>query len=338
MSTRVLIVDDSALARNALKRLLSTEPDMQVVGAAADPFAARDMMLRHSPDVVTLDLELPRMDGLSFLRRIMRYMPTPTVIISSLTGRGSDRALDCLEAGAVAVLDKSSALGPSGDLARVIRGAAKARLRPRVTRRRSKAPASIPDMPGRLLAIGASTGGTEAVSTLLSAMPAGGPGIVITQHMPPGFTGRFAERMNRLLPHTVREAQSGDLVLPRQILLAPGDRHMLVVRRGTHLAVELSDAPPVCYHRPSVDVLFKTVARSAGRSAVGVILTGMGRDGARGLLAMRRAGARTLGQDAESCMVYGMPGAAMAAGAVEAERPLKDLPAAILAALNDQRV
>ncbi|ACL65917.1 response regulator receiver modulated CheB methylesterase [Anaeromyxobacter dehalogenans 2CP-1] len=326
---RVLVVDDSAVVRNVFQQELSADPEIEVVGTAPDPFAARDLILERSPDVITLDVEMPRMDGLTFLHKIMRYRPTPVIVVSSLTPAGGALALEALAAGACDVMCKPGAAYSVGemtaDLVEKVKEAAAAGVR---------APAPLPPPPRaatscalsrtthQVVAIGASTGGTVAIERILVALPPSAPGIVITQHMPELFTRFFAKRLRDQSGLDAREAQGGESVVPGTVLVAPGNRHMLLRRSGARYVVEVKDGPRVNRHRPSVDVMFRSVARTAGSNAVGVILTGMGGDGAQGLLAMREAGARTVAQDEGSCVVYGMPKVAVEAGAVERTLPL----------------
>ena len=304
-----------------------------MVGTAADPFIARDKILALHPDVVTLDLEMPRMDGLTFLAKLMKFHPLPVIVVSSLTPRGSDTALRALELGAVDVVGKPGSSYSVGDisaeLVEKIRAASTARFRAGpVQSSQPAAPASVApllDMTQKVLAIGASTGGTEAIRVVLMGLPVTAPGTVIVQHMPEHFTASFAARLNELCQMEVREAKTGDLVIPGLALLAPGNHHMVLRRSGARFLVEVKDGPPVHYQRPSVDVLFHSVARQAGPNALGAILTGMGTDGASGLLAMRQAGARTLAQDEASCVVFGMPREAIRLGAAEQIVPLQDV-------------
>jgi two-component system chemotaxis response regulator CheB len=315
---RVLIVDDSPLVRRFLRAAFTAEPDFEVVGEAADPIEARTLITLHRPDVLTLDMEMPRMDGLTFLNTVVRGEPVRVVVLSSLTARGSEIALAALAAGAVEVLQKPSS---RDDLPRLrvavvdaARVAAAARLReapPRVER--------LPHLasPRRsLVAIGASTGGTTIIDQLLGQFPANMPPVVVVQHMPEGFTAAFARRLATRCALDVREAVDGDALLPGVALIAPGGRHLLVQQDGGKLVANVREGPRVSGHAPSVDVLFRSVARAAGPSSVAVILTGMGRDGARGMLELRQAGGITLAQDEESCVVYGMPMAAVEDGAV----------------------
>jgi two-component system chemotaxis response regulator CheB len=339
----VLVVDDSAVVRQTLSALFALEGLEATV--AADPYIAMEKMARQRPDVIVLDLELPRMHGLTFLSRIMSEDPVPVVVCSALTGEGTDTAMRALEQGAVAVVTKPKInirefLHESAVLfVDAVRDAAQARVdrrRPAASPRLT-ADAVLPPRPGpvgapagRIVAIGASTGGTEALASLLQAMPHDGPGIVVVQHMPEGFTAAFAARLHGLCRLEVKEAAAGDRVRPGLALIAPGNRHALVRRRGDAYEIELSDGPLVSRHRPSVDVLFRSVAQAAGAGAIGVLMTGMGDDGARGLLEMKAAGAATLAQDESSCVVFGMPREAIARGAVDEVVALDRLPAAIL--------
>lgn len=319
----VLSVDDSALMRQLMTEIVNSHPDMEMVATAPDPLVARDLIKKFNPQVLTLDVEMPRMDGLDFLEKLMRLRPMPVVMVSSLTGKGSEITLRALELGAVDFVTKpqlgirEGMLAYSELIAEKIRTAAKARLSQRST---GPAPAILSHTPllssEKLIAIGASTGGTEAIRHVLQPLPASSPALLITQHMPPGFTRSFAERLNKLCQITVKEAEDGERVLPGHAYIAPGDRHLELARSGANYQVRLHDGPPVNRHRPSVDVLFRSVAQFAGRNAVGVILTGMGNDGAAGMLEMHRAGAYTLAQNEASCVVFGMPREAIATGGV----------------------
>ncbi len=327
---RVLIVDDSAVVRQVLSRSLAKVPDIEVVGTATDPFVARDKIIELEPDVLTLDIEMPRMDGITFLRKLMQHKPMPVIILSSLTAKSGRLALEAIESGAVEVLSKpggSFSVGEMADqLADKIRAAARARFRtatatPKKVQQVRPAATEI-DLTNKIIAIGASTGGTEAIKEVLTRLPAAVPGIVIVQHMPPRFTSAFASRLNGICAFEVREAADGDSVFPGRCLIAPGNYHMLLRRSGSRTYVNVKTGPMVHHQRPAVDVLFRSVAKSMGRNAVGVVLTGMGADGAEGLKLMREAGARTLTQDEASCVVYGMPKAAVKLGASEKEVPL----------------
>jgi two-component system, chemotaxis family, protein-glutamate methylesterase/glutaminase len=328
VKSKVLIVDDSALIRSMLREIISSFPDFEVVGAAPDPFVARDMIKQLNPDVITLDVEMPRMDGLEFLERLMRLRPMPVVMISSLTEQGADVTLRALELGAVDFVTKPKAANTADleqyadEIAEKLRAAVSAKLsvkapagdKPLSEKPKLKTPFSTSE---KIICIGASTGGTEAIKDVLTRMPSDGPGIVIAQHMPPGFTRSFAERLNKLCDLTVAEAKGGERVLPGHVFIAPGHAHLLLRRSGANYVTELSQAPPVNRHRPAVDVLFQSAAESAGSNAIGVILTGMGKDGALGLLEMRKLGSFTVAQDEQSCVVYGMPKEAVNVGAVE---------------------
>jgi two-component system, chemotaxis family, protein-glutamate methylesterase/glutaminase len=331
MSIRVLVVDDSAIVRSVLIRTLEREADITVVGGAPDPYVAREMLVEHGPDVILLDIEMPRMDGLTFLAKIMEHRPTAVIIVSSLTPRGSDIALEALRLGAVDVMCKPGAAYTVGDLGAElierVRAAARVNMRTHSPANRIMVrptpPTALLRTTNQVLAIGASTGGTVAIEDLLLEMPATSPGTVIVQHMPEHFTQSFAQRLDGICAMNVREARSGDSVVTGVALIAPGGKHMLLKRDGARYCVEVRDGPPVNRHRPSVDVLFRSVATTAGRNAIGVILTGMGADGARGMLEMKQAGARTLAQDAESCVVFGMPKVAVELGGVDEVMPLR---------------
>jgi len=346
---KVLIVDDSAIVRKIFSQELSKHKDIVVVGTAPDPFVARDKIVSLRPDVITLDIEMPRMDGISFLRKLMKYYPIPTIIVSSLTPANSEMALEALEFGAVEVLAKPGGSYAVGDmsvqLAEKIRAAAQVRMRPP-----NESPAPAPERrvsqevsqalkrtTHKVIAMGASTGGTEALKTVLMGMPLNSPGIVVVQHMPPRFTTTFAARLDSLCQIEVREAKDGDSVLPGTALLAPGNFHLLLKRIGGTYYTEVKNGPLVYHQRPSVDVLFESVARQAGANAVGVILTGMGRDGASGMMEMRKAGARTIAQDEASCVVFGMPKEAIKMGAAESVVPLNDISREVLRVLTSEK-
>jgi two-component system chemotaxis response regulator CheB len=328
---RVLIVDDSAVVRKLLGDALAGEPDIEVVGTAPDPYVARDKILALSPDVLTLDIEMPRMDGLTFLKKLMVFRPMPVIVISSLGQASCEAGMDALRAGAVEVIAKPGGPFSVGDLkislANKIRAAAASRV---AGPRKAKLPEDFPPVvsagkfnPLALIAIGASTGGTEAIAEVLTHLTADMPGIVITQHIPAGFSRVFAERLNKTCPMRVAEAADGDMVRPGLALIAPGNLHMIVHRSGGAYRVTVKDGPMVCFQRPSVDVLFSSVAEAAGRHAVGVILTGMGSDGAQGLKKMQSAGAATIAQDEASCVVFGMPMQAIRLGAADRVVPLE---------------
>lgn len=337
---RVLVVDDSALIRQLMTELLSQDPGIEVVGTAADPFIARDKIKQLNPDVITLDVEMPRMDGLTFLQNLMRLRPMPVVMVSSLTQAGATVTLDALALGAVDFVTKPSidvarGMGEyAGVLQEKVRAAARARVAPIEPRAPQGTTASAMSYrtTDRLIAIGASTGGTEAIREVLSAMPADAPAIVITQHIPAQFSGPFAERLNRNSRMTVCEAQDGQQIMAGHAYVAPGGRHLRVQRSGARWLCRLGDDAPVSGHRPSVDVLFDSVAAHAGRNACAALLTGMGDDGARGLLRLREAGAATIAQDQATSVVWGMPGAAVARGAAQEVVPLSQVADRLLAA------
>jgi two-component system chemotaxis response regulator CheB len=337
---KVMVVDDSAVVRQVLTGLLGAAPDMQVIAAVADPLLAIERLKQQWPDVIVLDVEMPRMDGITFLRKIMQERPTPVVICSTLTEKGAKTTLEALAAGAVSIVTKPKLglkqflLEASDDLVATVRNAAHAKVRRLAVR--AEAPALAPvgkntadvilaptgsramtQTTERVVAIGTSTGGTQALEEVLTALPRVSPGIVIVQHMPEKFTAAFASRLDGLCQIAVKEAETNDRVVPGRALIAPGGRHVVLKRSGAQYFVEVVDGPLVNRHRPSVDVMFRSVAKSAGVNALGIIMTGMGDDGAAGLLEMRNAGARTVAQDEESCVVYGMPKEAVKRGGVE---------------------
>lgn len=349
---RVLIVDDSASVRQLLTQILESDPEIEVVGVAPDPYIAVERIRTSSPDVITLDVEMPRMDGLTFLERIMSQHPIPTVICSTLTEAGSDVALQALERGAVDIITKPK-VGTKEffeesriHICETVKSAARARLRklrvnrpeariePKLTAdavlEKASPNQSMTQTTEKVVVVGASTGGTEALREFLEAMPADCPGIVIVQHMPEKFTARFAERLDLLCRITVKEAAPGDTVIRGRALIAPGNRHLMLKRSGARYYVEINDGPLVSRHRPSVDVLFRSAARFGGRNVVGVILTGMGDDGAAGMLEMKQAGAANLAQDEESCIVFGMPAEAIKLGGVDRVLPLSRIAAEVV--------
>ena len=377
---RVLIVDDSAVVRQLLSRELARDPMIEIVGVAPDPYVARDKIISLRPDVLTLDVEMPRMDGISFLRALSRHYPLPVIIVSSLTATGTRIAIEAMEAGAVDVVCKPGSSYTVENLTPIlidkIKLAAQTKVRmsrpaalPHTAAAGTPAPstaaaASSPGVSGgkqnssgarsvahaaaaiapppanwpeTILAIGASTGGVQALTEVLTAFPSDAPGTVIVQHMPPKFTRSFADRLNSLCRLEVKEAEDGDVVRPGRVLIAPGGLHMLLRRMGTRYHVEVKDGPDVFHQRPSVEVLFNSVARYAGAQAVGALLTGMGADGAQGLLAMRRAGARTFAQDEATCVVFGMPAEAIKCGAAESVVPLHHVAGALLGAAEMKR-
>lgn len=336
---RVLIVDDSAIVRKILTDALGGEPDLEVVGSAPDPFVARDKILSLDPDVITLDIEMPRMDGLTFLKKLMHFHPLPAIVISSLAQSSCRAALEALALGAVEVLAKPGGPYSVGELRQSLAGKIRAAA---ATRRRLGAVAPLPAVAhpsesinglpeDTVIAIGASTGGTEAIAAVLVRLPECTPGVLIVQHIPPEFSRAFAARLNDNCPMEVREAKEGDALHPGLALVAPGDCHMVLRRNRGAYFVSVRGGPRVCYQRPSVDVLFLSVAETAGAESVGVLLTGMGSDGARGLLKMRQAGGRTIVQDEATCVVFGMPREAVSLGAAEQILSLSSIPPAILA-------
>jgi two-component system chemotaxis response regulator CheB len=328
---RVVVVDDSAIVRKIFSQELSKFPDIEVVGTAPDPFVGRDKIVKLQPDVVTLDIEMPRMDGLTFLRKLMRYYPLPVIIVSALTPKGGKLTLEALENGAVDVIAKPggsySVENMSLQLAEKIRAASRVRMKRPDLRVLSETKAREPikalgQTSNKIIAIGASTGGTDALKRVLSRMPVNSPGILVVQHMPANFTSAFANRLDELCQLKVKEARNNDSVTPGTVLIAPGNFHMIVRRSGARYYVEVKDGPMVHHQRPAVDVLFKSTAKYAGQNSIGVILTGMGCDGAEGLLEMKTAGARTIAQDEKSCIVYGMPKEAVKLNAVDRVVPL----------------
>ena len=345
MTIKVLIVDDSALIRSVMTEIISSQPDMEVVGAAPDPLVAREMIKKTNPDVLTLDVEMPKMDGLEFLEKLMRLRPMPVLMVSSLTERGSEITMRALELGAVDFVTKPKISIQSGmmDYAELIadkiRVVSRARIRSRAQVLADSKYQQGENLPAlrsplisseKLIIVGASTGGTEAIKAFLLKMPADCPGILITQHMPEGFTKSFAKRLDSLCQITVSEAQGEERILPGHAYIAPGHSHLLLARSGANYITRLNQEEPVNRHRPSVDVLFRSAAQFAGKNAVGVILTGMGKDGAAGMLEMKEAGAYNFAQDEASCVVFGMPREAIAVGATHEVAPLNDLAGLVL--------
>ncbi|MDP2142451.1 MAG: chemotaxis response regulator protein-glutamate methylesterase [Gammaproteobacteria bacterium] len=346
---RVLVVDDSALIRRLLTEILNGSNDIEVVGVAADPYIAREKIKELNPDVLTLDVEMPRMDGISFLRNVMRLRPMPVVMVSSLTEHGAEITMQALELGAVDFVTKpkidiSHTLTLYADeLIEKVIAAAGAKLHPRVSLPDAPPPGHVDDIisrasprpfrtTDRIIAIGASTGGTEAIKEVLLRLPPDAPGIVITQHIPAGFSAAFADRMNRQTRLVVKEAEDGDHVLPGHVFIAPGDRHLLLIRNGARYECRLNDGGPVNRHRPSVDVLFRSVLQAAGTNVSAALLTGMGADGAEGLLELRHAGVHTIAQDETTSVVWGMPGEAVKRGAATEVLALEKVAAALLRA------
>jgi len=342
---RVLVVDDSATVRRIFSNELSKYSDIDVIGTAPDPYVARDKIVRLKPDVITLDIEMPRMDGITFLGKLMKHFPLPVIIVSSLTRNGGKLSLEAMEKGAIDVIAKPGEAYTVGDmseqLAEKIRAAARVDMSRYAKNNAGSSPRpqavvtrALSETTNKILAIGASTGGTEALKEVLTRLPRNIPGTVIVQHMPPNFTTAFAARLNTLCEFEVREAKDGDSVRPGLALIAPGNYHMLLSRSGANYYVKVKSGPLVHHQRPAVDVLFKSVARYAGANAAGVILTGMGKDGAEGLLEMKGTGAKTIAQNEATCVVYGMPKAAVEIGAAERIMPLLDIPGAVLAAFS----
>jgi two-component system, chemotaxis family, protein-glutamate methylesterase/glutaminase len=340
---KVFIIDDSALVRQVLTKLIQSDPEIEVIGTAADPYIAASKLQHQVPDVITLDVEMPKMDGLTFLKKLMSQHPLPVIIISSLSERGTETAVRALEYGAVEVLAKPQIetdenwKQSSAKICDVIKAASKARVRRRSSQKtitpKYSADVIMPFTPAtsmiktteKVIAVGASTGGTEALRVFLEAMPLDCPGIVIVQHMPEQFTRSFASRLNSLCRITVKEAENGDSVIRGRALIAPGNKHLCLKRSGARYFVEVKDGPLVNRHRPSVDVLFRSTARYAGKNSVGIIMTGMGDDGARGLLEMKETGARTIAQDEKSCVVFGMPKEAIKLNAADKILPLEGI-------------
>lgn len=340
----VVIVDDSALIRNMLTDILNSDPSIQVLGAAADPYQARELIKETNPDVITLDVEMPKMDGLTFLDKIMRLRPTPVIMISSLTQKGADATLRALEMGALDYVAKpqiglqSGIEALAGEIITKVKSASKANLSmvKRKPVQNSQAHSSIKyRTTEKIIAIGASTGGVEALSYILAEMPADCPAIAIAQHMPKNFTSSFAKRLNDQVLPSVAEAKHNARLLPGHVYIAPGDQHLVIAKSGADYICKLEDGPLVSGHKPSVDQMFYSVARAVGNNAIGVILTGMGKDGADGLLQMRNAGAKTLGQDEASSTIYGMPGVAQEIGAVEKQVSLSNMSTNILKACGE---
>ncbi len=339
---RVLVIDDSALIRSVMKELINREADMECVGVAPDPLVAREMIKSLNPDVLTLDVEMPKMDGLDFLERLMRLRPMPVIMVSTLTERGSDITFRALALGAVDFVSKPKIdimrgmEEYAGEIINKIRTAAQAKVRraassSTLVSERLSADAILPSVSGqfssteKLIIIGASTGGTEAIKEVLTHFPADVPGILVTQHMPEAFTKSFADRLNNLCKIAVKEAEHNERILPGHAYIAPGHSHLLLKRSGANYMTELSQGPPVNRHRPSVDVLFRSAANVAGANALGIILTGMGKDGAQGMLEMRQAGSHTIAQDEASCVVFGMPREAIAIGGASEVVPLQGI-------------
>jgi len=338
MPIKVLIVDDSAVVRNIFSKELSVDPEIEIIGTAPDPYVARDKIVHLNPDVVTLDIEMPRMDGITFLRKLMKHYPLPVIVVSSLTPQGSELALEALQEGAVEVMCKPGPSYSVGDMSlnliEKIKAAACINIKEVLAKRLSlpskTSTLSLTRTTNKIVAIGASTGGTQALEYILTAMPSNAPSLAIVQHMPENFTKSFAKRLNEISALEVKEAEQNDRLIPGRALIAPGNKHMLVRRSGAVFYVDIKDGPLVKRQRPSVDVLFDSVAQYVGKNSIGVILTGMGSDGADGLLKIKQAGAPTIAQDEKSCIVFGMPKEAIKLGAAEKVLSLSEIPQAIL--------
>ncbi len=334
---KVVIIDDSAMVRSVLKREIDAHPLMKVVGVAPDPFIAREIIVKERPNVLTLDLEMPRMDGITFLQKMMKHFPIPTIVVSSLAPKNSEMALTALHCGAVDVVGKPSVAYSIDkvipELLAKIKTASTVDVTKLIASTKSssvKTPSKLSVTTNRVIAIGSSTGGTRALEDILPQLPLTSPGVVITQHMPAGFTKSFSERLNSLCSVEVKEAQDGDAVIPGRVLIAPGNYHMILKRDGARYTVRIIDGEPVHHQRPSVEVLFHSVANTAGKNSIGIILTGMGADGASGLNAMKDTGAATIAQDKDTSVVWGMPGEAVKIGAAEHVLPLlKIIPKAL---------
>jgi len=330
---KVLIVDDSAVVRKIFSEQLSRQKGIVVIGTAPDPYVARDKIVRLKPDVITLDIEMPRMDGITFLKKLMQYYPLPVIIVSSLTTKGSKIALEALSLGALEVIAKPGEAYSVGDmsvqLAEKIRAVYEAKIISPSTQENQPLPSmgsrALASTTNKIIAIGASTGGTEAIKNVLTRLPYNTPGIVVVQHMPAQFTSSFAMRLNELCQMNVKEAENGDTVMNGQVLIAPGNYHMIFKRSGSRYYVEVKTGPLVHYQRPAVDVLFKSVARFAGANALGIILTGMGKDGAQGMVEMKKAGAINIAQDEKSSVVFGMPKEAINLGGVDYIQDIKSI-------------
>jgi two-component system chemotaxis response regulator CheB len=344
---KVLVVDDSALVRKVLGEEISKYPDFSVVGSAIDPYDAREKIFHLNPDILTLDLEMPRMDGLSFLSKLMKFHPMPVVVVSSQAKEGSKAAMTALQLGAVGIVPKPGSQFTIPDVAHNLIHALRAAATVTMEKLQLSSVASnsttasqatrLLKTTHKVIAIGASTGGTQAVEAIVREMPADAPGTIVVQHMPQAFTGAFADRLNKICSMEVREARDNDDVTPGIVLIAPGDKHMILAKNGARYQVRIKDGPRVHFQRPSVDVLFQSVAINSGQNSIGVILTGMGSDGAKGLLAMHAHGAHTIAQDEKSCVIYGMPKEAIELGGVDEVLPLSQITDAILAKVSSSQ-
>lgn len=343
MAIRVLIVDDSATARTVLTKALSKDSEIEVIGTAPDAYVARDKIVQLKPDVICLDVEMPRMDGISFLRKLMKHFPIPVLMVSSLTQRGAQVTFDALEAGAIDYVGKPHSNIYDGiddiekELIQKVKMVASSKVRLRDTSATTSTPKksySLAETTNKIIAIGSSTGGTVALTELIPQFPKNSPGTVIVQHMPAGFTKSFASRLSEISEVDVKEAEDGDIISKGTVYIAPGDLHMVVKREGGHYKIQLGTGKKISGHRPSVDVLFNSISKHVGANAVGVILTGMGADGAKGLLAMKNSGAYTIGQDEKTSVVYGMPKVAFDIGAVKNQQPLENIVDTIFKNIN----
>lgn len=341
MTIKVLIIDDSAMIRKVFEQELSKDPEIEVVGTAPDPFVGRDKIVYLKPDVITLDVEMPRMDGLTFLEKLMKHYPLPVVVVSSLAKKGGDVALKAMELGAVEVLCKPGSAYSVGDMSEQLIEKVKAAAQVTVSKRSDAGASSMANSnvqvasigvktTNKIIAIGASTGGTEALKEVITRLPANAPPVVIVQHMPQNFTKAFADRLNQMSQVQVKEATDGEYLATGKVLIAPGNQHMEIRRSGINYYVTLFDGPMVFHQRPAVEILFNSVAQYAGQNAVGAILTGMGKDGAQGLLNMRKAGAATVAQDERTCIVFGMPKEAIDLGAAQVIKPLPQIAQTLL--------
>lgn len=343
MKTKVLIVDDSAVVRNTLKKELGKADDIEVVGAAPDPYVAREMIIKLKPDVITLDIEMPRMDGITFLKKLMKHHPIPIIILSSIAQKGSQAALEAARFGAIDVVAKPDHAYSLGDVTKSLIDKIRQSKHVNLKRLAEQADSALKVSPAStalvkatntMIIVGASTGGTAAIETFLQSFPLNSPGILITQHMPAGFTKSFSERLNSVCTVEVREAKQGDIIAPGKAFVAPGGFHMLIKRSGATFTIDIKDTPPVGNHKPSVDVLFHSAARSLGPNAIGVILTGMGGDGADGMKAMKDAGAYNFAQDENTSVVYGMPKVAVEKGGVDEILPLGKIGPSVIGRLG----
>lgn len=339
MTIKVLVIDDSAMIRKVFEQELSKDPEIEVVGTAPDPFVGRDKIVYLKPDVITLDIEMPRMDGLTFLEKLMKHYPMPVVVVSSLAKKGGEVALKAMELGAVEVLSKPGSAYSVGDMAEQLIEKVKAAAKVKVFKAENRAsvshaPTSTASIAvkttNKIIAIGASTGGTDALREVISMLPPNSPPVVIVQHMPQNFTKAFADRLNQMCQVQVKEATDGEYLATGKVLIAPGNQHMEIRRSGINYYVTLFDGPMVFHQRPAVEILFNSVAKYAGQNAVGAILTGMGKDGAQGLLNMRNAGAATIAQDEKTCIVFGMPKEAIDIGAAQVIKPLHQIAQTLL--------